>query len=113
MGTGSECQSVDRVDAVDLILIESDLSKVDSEILFKKDDNFYRIDRLQTATKQEGILVRQRLCVAILQEQVMDKLMNVGSSFHVLSLKTDEKQAHKVLHVFCERITALNGHENV
>jgi hypothetical protein len=94
-GGGCLCESVNQVDGVDLLPIKANLCKIDSKILFEKHDNLYRIDRLKASTEQQGVLIHQRLIVAAVGQEFLNKLMNLCFSLHEGSLKTDEEQARK------------------
>lgn len=88
---GSLHQSVDCVDTVYLISVKANLSEIDSEIFFEKDDDFYCVYRLQASTEQQGILIRQRLIISAASQEILYELMYLGLSLHGSPLDVDEE----------------------
>src|SRR5208283_3039961 len=75
-------QRGDRLDAVNLGLVEPDLGKIDSVFLFQKDNQFHRIDGTEAAAEKKGSAVSERLPVVPDGEQAFEEFANFNHAIH-------------------------------
>jgi hypothetical protein len=75
-------QRPNRLDAVNLRLVESYLAKIDSVFLFQKDDQFHGINGTQASAEKKGRAICEWLPVVPNGEQAFEEFANFRVVIH-------------------------------
>jgi hypothetical protein len=85
----------DRVDRVDLLLVEPAGGKVDAIVLLEENGDLDTINRLQPASCENGRIICERVAISLLHQQVLQQVPNCRSTFHESPQIKIEKMAEE------------------